>query len=250
MKFITILIILFSFNVFGQIDNLELPNVKFDTTLNIKRVGHFSYVLGYIEKYEQAAWVAYVLTSEDTLKVCTKRYSFKIDREVETGSANSSDYKGSGYDRGHLIPAADMRKDCASLQETYFYSNCSPQLPGFNRGKWRSLELWTRHLLRYYEKIYIVTGPILTDGLPTIGDNEVAVPNFFYKAIVMYDGTDYSAVGFVMPNKKTSRPLNDYIVPVNFIEALTGIDLFSNLSDDIEEKIESYRNEEVWINLN
>ena len=241
--------ILIGLNLYGQIENLELPNEKFDTILNIERIGHFSYVCGYIEEFEQSAWVAYNLTKEDTLITCTKRFSFKEDSEVSTKSANASDYKKSGYDRGHLLPAADMRKNYASCRETYFYTNCSPQLPGFNRGKWKSLESWTRDLLKCYEKLYIVTGPVLTKGLPTIGDNKVAVPNFFYKAIIMYDGSEYFAVAFLMPNKKINRPLSNYVVSIDLIEALTEIDFFSKLPDKIENDIESYQNQEIWVNL-
>ena len=97
--------------------------------------------LGYNEKYEQASWVAYVLTREEVESGMINRTdNFRVDTSISTGSANLADYRGSGYDRGHLAPAGDMKWNATAMSESFLMSNMSPQTPSFNRGIWRSLE--------------------------------------------------------------------------------------------------------------
>ena len=235
---------MFSLSGFSQLTNFEIP--KGDTLIHIE---HLFYNVGYSKEYKQSGWVAYHLVPKDTLVVYNKRKSFVKDKMYLGETATNEDYKKSGYDKGHLVPAADMRFDYYAYIETFFYTNCSPQLPAFNRGKWKTLENWTRGLLKYYKIIYIVTGPILQNQCHTIGKHKVVVPDYFYKVILGYDGENYSAVAFLMPNKKINDNLCNYIVSVNLIESLTKMDLFSELPDDIEKNIESYKNTELWEKL-
>ena len=133
---------------YSQIKFLEIP--KEDT---LTKVNHYYYEIGYSEKHEQSGWVAYSLSQKDTIITYDKRKKFSEDNYIETGSAKNTDYKKTGYDRGHLVPAADMRLSFGAYTETFLYSNCSPQLPGFNRGQWKVLESWTRNLLKTYKTI-------------------------------------------------------------------------------------------------
>lgn len=242
MKKIFIFLLLASFIVgFSQTKNLGVPN---NDTLDI--VNHYFYIIGYSEKHEQPGWVTYSLSQKDTVIKYNKRKSFTIDDLIVTKSATNSDYKNSGYDRGHMVPAADMRWDFSAYVETFKYSNASPQIPNLNRGKWKVLESKVRNLLQTYEIIYIVTGPILTNGLPTIGKNEVSIPNFYYKAIVVFDGVNYKGFAFLLPNKKTTYQLEDCMVTINFIEAMTGYDFFPHLPIDIENNVESMQSKKWW----
>jgi endonuclease G len=209
-------------------------------------VKHAYYMLSYNEKYEQANWVYYSLTDSMVLNSGEERSnSFKMDQLVATGSAKSSDYTKSGYDRGHLCPAADMGFSPISMQESFMMSNVSPQTPDFNRGIWKELETTVREWAKKEHHIYIVTGPIFKDNKGSIGTEEVLVPGYFYK--IIYDATDApKLIAFVLPNEKSNRPLTDFVVSTDAAEKLTGFDFFSQLSDDLETKLESRADLSGW----
>ena len=120
------------------------------------------YALGYIERHEQSAWVIYVISKEQVLAKNAERsnYSFRRDPAIPTGSASSSDYTRSGFDRGHLAPAADMAYSEQTMRDSFYMSNISPQRPGFNRGIWKDLESWTRQIVIKEQNTVIVTGPV------------------------------------------------------------------------------------------
>jgi|TARA_R110000782_G_scaffold1119_1_gene4073 endonuclease G, mitochondrial len=114
----------------------------------------------------------------------------------------------------------------------------SPQKPSFNRGVWKKLEEQVRDWAKTYDTIYVVTGPVLEDSLPTIGENKVSIPKYYYKVILEYKSNVTKAIGFILPNKKSSFPLNKFIVSIDSVEQMTGIDFFHQLPDSIENKIE------------
>jgi len=202
-------------------------------------VRHIYYTLSYNEKNEQANWVYYTLTDSMVINRGEERSnSFRMDKMVATGSAKSSDYTKSGYDRGHLCPAADMGFNPVAMQESFLMSNISPQTPDFNRGIWKELETTVRNWAKKERKIVVVTGPVFKDDKGSIGQEEVLVPGYFFK--VIYDTTDDSKlIAFVFPNAKSDRPLTDFAVSTDEVEKLTGYDFFSLLPDDLESKLES-----------
>ncbi|QEN03652.1 DNA/RNA non-specific endonuclease [Thiospirochaeta perfilievii] len=205
------------------------------------------YSLQYNEEYEQADWVYYRLTKDMVYGDEKRRDSFKVDSDIETGSAALKDYKSSGFDRGHLVPAADMKISKKAMSESFYMSNMSPQRPGFNRGIWKKLESFVRFWAVENEELYIVTGPVFTEETYlTIGENRVGIPEYFYKVILDYKGEEIKAIGFLLPNKKSSIPIMKYALSVNDIEDLTGIDFFYNLPDDIEEFIEKDIDINLW----
>ena len=188
--------------------------------------------------HEQAKWVAYEFTKAETFKKVNRTDNFKPDPKILTGSATSTDYKGSGFDRGHLAPAGDLSWSADAMSCSFFYSNMSPQTPSFNRGVWKKLEEQVRDWAKLYDTIYVVTGPILEDSLPTIGENKVSIPKYYYKVILEYKRNSTKAIGFILPNEKLSFPLNNFIVSVDSVEQITGIDFFHQLPDTIESEIE------------
>ena len=129
------------------------------------------------------------MTSEEVSRRAAKRGDdFRPDPAVPTGSATPQDYTRSGYDRGHLAPAADMSFSAKAMSESFYMSNMSPQAPQFNRGIWSKLEKQVRHFATKEKRIVVVTGPILpAEKNITIGANKVTVPQYYYK--VIYDTT-------------------------------------------------------------
>ncbi len=182
----------------------------------------------------------YHLLTKDRVAGSFKRTdNFRPDPKVTTGSASLADYKGSGYDRGHLAPAADMNWSKNVMSESSFMSNMSPQKPGFNRGIWKSLESIVRTWAIENDEIYIVTGPVLSDNLSAIGTNKVAIPAYYYKIILDYKEPEIKGIGFVVPNESSKISLDKYAVTIDSIENLAGIDFFPVLEDNLEENIES-----------
>jgi endonuclease G len=198
------------------------------------------YTINYNEEHEVPNWVSYELDQE-MLRNCTKRRNnFRPDPEVSTGTATNDDYKGTGLDRGHLVPAGDMKFSKFAMTETFYFSNMTPQPGKFNRGRWSQLENLIRSWAFLYEKIWIVTGPILREGLPSIGKlNHVSVPDQYFKVILRKDGESFSGIGFIMATDIPFPELDQYATSINEIESLAGFDFFQFIDDLEEEKIES-----------
>ena len=164
-----------------QYDNLSFGVPSRADTI-IDRPG---YALGYIEYHEQPAWVIYIMTkAEATTKRAKRTNKFRADPQIPTESATLADYRRSGYDRGHLAPAADMAFSGQTMADSFFMSNMSPQKPAFNRGIWKDLEALVRYFAITERKIVVVTEPILPkEKTVTIGANQVTVPTHYYKVI-------------------------------------------------------------------
>ncbi len=217
-------------------DQLQIPASKSGDEI----IQHKAYTLSYNEDHEQANWVAYVLTANETSSANNERTNkFLSDPLVKPKSATSADYENSGYDRGHLAPAEDMAWSKTTMRESFYYSNMSPQVPAFNRGVWKRLEELVRYWSTVYDSIYIVTGPVLANGLPSIGPDKVSVPNYYYKVILEYNSKGTKGIGFVLPNEASLATLKSFAVSIDSVEHLTGIDFFPKLPDEQENKIES-----------
>lgn len=205
------------------------------------------YTLRYNEEHEQAVWVAYRLSADSlSQEKFDRKDDFRRDPRVRTGSAELSDYRGSGYDRGQLAPAADFSYDEFALSQTFYMSNMSPQSPSFNRGIWKKLEEQVREWSLENSEIYVVTGPVLNKEFNTIGDNKVSVPEYYYKIILDIDKPGIKAIAFLLKNEKSSVPLNTFAVSIDEIEKLTGLDFFPSVPDDMENILEGKVNTDLW----
>lgn len=202
------------------------------------------YAFSYSEEKEQSEWVAYLLTEMDFSNRDFQRPFFIEDPKVKTHSADWRNYKNSGYDKGHLCPAGDRKSSYKLYEETFFTSNISPQLHDFNDGVWNRLEQKVRYWARKYDGIYVVTGGVLSDNLKTIGKEHVAVPNYFYKVLMTKDGK--RMIGFLVPHEDSEQPLYEFVVDVDAIEKLTGIDFFPKLPDGQENKMERSNDYKSW----
>lgn len=215
-------------------DRPEIPALQ-DGELLIEHPG---FCLVYDEVHEQARWVAYTLTDSKTHAVVSRSNNFREDPEVPTGSAGSADYRKSGFDRGHLAPAADMAWSEPSMDASFYYSNMSPQHPSCNRGVWKRLEEQVRRWAIQYDSIYVVTGPLLHSGLPVIGHNKVSVPEAYFKTVLRYDAEFSEVIAFVVPNEGSRADLKSFTITVDSLEQLNGTDFFPALTDSLENRIE------------
>lgn len=209
-------------------------------------VHHDGYSLSYNEAHEQAEWVAYELKKSHLFSINHKRPYFEIDKAVKTGAAHWRNYKNSGYDRGHLCPAGDRRYTKFAHDETFLTSNISPQEHKFNSGVWNRLEQKARYWARKYDGVFVVTGGVLKGNMKTIGDEDVSVPNQFYKVLIDNNTGKTKMIAFIMPHKDSKKPLYEFVVSVDAIEKLTGIDFFSELDDTIENKLEASTSYKDW----
>tara|TARA_R110002050_G_scaffold300769_1_gene472421 strand:- start:51480 stop:52286 length:807 start_codon:yes stop_codon:yes gene_type:complete len=209
-------------------------------------VHHEGYSLSYSESHEQAEWVAYELKKSHVSNTNFKRPYFEIDEAVKTGAADWRNYKKSGYDRGHLCPAGDRRYSQFAHDETFLTSNISPQEHQFNAGIWNTLEQKVRYWARKYDGVFVVTGGVLKGEMKTIGDEHVSVPNQFYKVLIDNNTGKTKMIAFLMPHKDSNKPLYEFVVSVDTIEKLTGIDFFSELDDAIENKLEASSSYKGW----
>ncbi|MBQ9621785.1 MAG: DNA/RNA non-specific endonuclease [Treponema sp.] len=222
------------------------------TDHQLRNFEHYS--LCYRESYEQAEWSAYCLTEEELVKNAKRSDDFRSDPEITTGSATPSDYKKSGYDRGHLSPAADFAFDEKAMSETFYMSNMSPQKGNLNRGLWKDLESKVREWAEIFGRVYVVSGPILekpAEEYNSIGENKVSVPEFYYKVLLIplyedekdketpEDAQSVTMLAFILPNEKCGEILDYYEVTVDEVEKRTGLDFFSLLEDSLENELEA-----------
>ncbi len=241
-KILLFLLIGFVFSTFADCD-FGIPS---ETDLHLKKQG---FSLGYSYKYRQAVWVSYTLTSENLLtRQVRRKDQFRADPAVKRRPVRPKDYARSGYDKGHLAPAADMTYSVTSMNNSFLMTNISPQLPGCNRGIWKRLESQVRRWTLSEEKLYIITGPIFSRRPARMKKSRIPVPVAFYKVIL--DLTPpMKMIGFIVPNETSKRRLASFAVSVDEVERLTGYDFFSDLDDDIENHLEQTCNWQSWMNI-
>ena len=216
------------------------------TSTSNQVVHHEGYSLSYSERHEQSEWVAYELKKSQLSKANFKRPYFEIDRAVKTGAAHWYNYKNSGYDRGHLCPAADRKYSKSAFDETFLTSNISPQEHEFNSGIWNSLEQKVRYWAFKFDGVFVVTGGVLNNGLESIGDEKVSVPKQFYKVLMDYNSKTPKMIAFLLPHKNSNESLYTFVVATDSIESLTGLDFFPKLEDSLENKLEANSDFKKW----
>ncbi|XP_034945318.1 endonuclease G, mitochondrial [Chelonus insularis] len=224
----------------GQIMKYGFPG--FDTIRSFD-----DFVLSYDRRNRVAHWVFEHLTKEKLQPVENVDRStceFKADESIHPYfRSNNSDYKGSGYDRGHLAAAGNHKGCQKHIQQTFFLSNMAPQVGhGFNRHSWNRLEKYVRGLTKIYSDVYVCTGPLYlpkrdSDGkkyvrYEVIGSNHVAVPTHFYKIIVGEKDSKYEMEAYVMPNAPIddNTPLTSFLVPPESVERAAGLLFFDKLA--------------------
>lgn len=207
------------------------------------------YLLAHSPEHKNPLWVIERLTRERATSKVVPRYDkFQADPGLAKGKRSElSDYRGSGYDRGHMAPSADMRWDRNAMIECFYLSNMVPQVgEGMNRGIWKDLEEYVRNWAIDRGEIFVFTGPVYYGGVTkTIGKNRVAVPSHLYK--IVYDPARKEAVAFTMPNQALNpSDMPSYIVTIREIEAWTGLDFLTALDAETQNAVETARPERLW----
>lgn len=208
------------------------------------------HLLAHSPEYKTPLWVIERLTAEKANGSAAKRESvrFQADPDLAKGErAELADYKGSGYDRGHMAPAADMKWGLQAMKECFYLSNMVPQVGvGMNQGIWKDLEENVRTWAINRGELYIFTGPIYGSGIKkTIGKNGVAIPTHLYK--IVYDPDKNEAIAFLIPNEKLkSSDMPKYIVTIRDVEEKTGLDFLSNLEKSLQDTIETEKAKGLW----
>ncbi len=222
---------------------LELPrNVKERVEQVIE---HLGYTTSYNNTWLIPNWVAYDLTAAEVKGDVPRQQGFTPDPQVKGATAVHEDYTRSGYSRGHMAPAADMRWSEQAMEESFYLSNVCPQKADLNAGHWERVERMARRLAGE-SVVYICCGPLVEDNAERIGRHGVVVPARFFKVLCMQRKNKWQAIGFVMPNEKCSGSVFDYAMSVDEVEALTGLDFFYQLPDNVENAIEATWSQKDW----
>ena len=225
------------------IKDLYIPDFKPEQSSQTLHYTGFS--LSYNNNTKIANWVGYELTADETVSKVKRVNKFVKDPNV-MNSATNKDYLKSGYDRGHLAPAADMGWSEKSMFESFYYSNMTPQEPSFNRGIWKELEEKCRNWAQRDSAIIIVTGPIVSGEEKKLGNTGIVIPNYFVKAILYPFSEKPHSIGFVIKNEGSLKQLKEFSITIDSLETLTGFDFFQQLPDNIENQIESEYDLNYW----
>ena len=185
------------------------------------------------------SWTAHELTPERLMGGAARHRYFRQD----TGARNA-DYRGSGYSRGHMVPAEDLAWSEEAVRSTYALSNVVPQTQSVNAGVWREIEIAVREIAARSDAVYIVTGPIFAGaGDETIGPGQVAVPTHTFKVVLALEGEQKSMYAAIVPNAPLGRRTSpaDFTTTVEEVERLTGLDFFGALDQDEQRRLEPVR---------
>lgn len=189
----------------------------------------------YSKKHHQAIYAKYVVKPANVYGKVKRLNYFKTDVKIDS-SLSASDYRYSGFDRGHLKPAAVSKSSLDEMKESFLLSNISPQNSKLNRGVWKSIEEYTRGLLKTNDSITVYTGTVfpLLKGFNRLGDSKITIPKFFFKAVLL---SDSSTVAFLCENDSIQGAISNYVTTVNKIEKKIRQDLFPGLPECFEDKL-------------
>lgn len=209
-------------------------------------IHHKGYTVSYNKDLKIPNWVSYELTRQETKGKEKRSDNFIADPLVKGAIATNADYARSGYDKGHMAPAADMKWSPEVMKESFYFSNMCPQHPQLNRRGWKNLEEKIRDWAIADSAIIIICGPIINQSSRTIGKNKVAVPERFFKVVLSPFVKPVRGIGFLFNNRQAVEPLSTYAVTIDSIEKLTNMDFFSPLPDEIENEVEANADYYQW----
>lgn len=222
---------------------MELPAVRKTDVILV----YHGFVVCYNTTRLIPDWVAYELTAEELSGEVPRARGFSMDLDYKAPQAMREDYSYSGWDKGHMAPSADMKWSQVAMNESFYLTNICPQDPVLNGRDWHTLEKYVRGWASKFGSVWVVCGPYVTvNASGTIGERKVTVPDGFFKAVLRREGKEWHSIAFLFTNDSSKQPVRDAVVSVNEVEALTGLDLFTNLKRRIEEKVESQADWEDW----
>ncbi|NJR37904.1 MAG: DNA/RNA non-specific endonuclease [Leptolyngbyaceae cyanobacterium CSU_1_4] len=235
---------------------LGLPSSATSFNANDYLISRPQYVLSYNRSKAIPNWASWQLNQ--TWLGSRPRIPFEPDQTLPSSweKVSPNDYTGSGFDRGHVVPAADRNKTADDSRAVFLMTNIFPQAPDNNQGPWAQLESYCRDLVAQGKELYIVAGGAGEGGTGekgtkgTIAQGQVSVPAFTWKVVVVSDRPGSGQAGItkqtrviavILPNKQGINSVNwrEYRTSVNQVEELTGYDLLSNIPELIQEAIEA-----------
>ena len=225
-----------------------LPAAKFEIPISkgdipevyLERMG---YAVSFNPHTNIPNWVAWELNPERLVERESRSDKFLPDPDIDASKAITTDeYKGSGWDRGHMCPAGDNRWHWRAMDESFYMTNICPQNHNLNRGDWKELEEACRRWAAN-ESVYIVCGPILykTPKYGYIGNkHQIRIPDAFFKVVLTgVESGRPRAVGFIYKNESGNYKRDKYVNSIDEVERITSLDFFSALPDKVEERVES-----------
>lgn len=223
-------------------DSKKAINSELQSTDDV--IEYLGYSVSYNKERKIPNWVSYeLLASETDGPYSRKGKNFRQDPSLSLSQADDNDYRNSGWSRGHMAPAGDFKWSDDAMWDTFYFTNCCPQNQSLNAGQWNTLEQKVRDWAKRFGKVYVVTGPIIGKNIyGTIGNNRVVVPDEFFKAVLAND----QAIAFVMHNHNNNENMQKCAMSVDDLEALTGIDFFSELDNNFENQVEATYNLRNW----
>ena len=223
---------------------IEIPHTQKNVPERVLEKSN--YTVSFNREMNIPNWVAWSITSEELIERESRTNNFQPDPELPVHEAvTTDDYKNSGYDRGHMCPAADNKYHWRAMDESFYMTNICPQNHNLNAGVWSTLEQQCRRWAHGDTVVHIVCGPILYDGAKSryIGTKHlVRVPDAFFKVVLIgYEQGTPQGIGFIFENKAGKKAISHYVCTINEVENITGFDFFPLMEDVVEERVESMK---------
>ena len=227
-------------------DSNALLEVSMPTTQDGAIIKYPGFTVNFNSDKHTPNYVAWELTRDRIDGPYKRSNNFRTDEAV-VGCPTPEDYRRSGYDRGHMAPAADMKLSRHAMDACFYLTNTCPQSQHLNTGPWRKLEEATRRWAARDSALIVICGPILTDHITeTIGATKVAVPKRFFKVILAPYANPPRGIAFVMSNLVQPGGMQTAATSIDEVESITGLDFFAALPDDIEAQVEAQNNFNQW----
>ena len=223
---------------------LETVNIPGNLPSQVKE--YLGFTLSFNKENKTPNYVAWELLNEETQGDEGRSNNFWTDEDLE-GCPTTKDYTGSGFDRGHLCPAADQKWNPQAMSDCFVMANICPQDHALNAGAWATLENKERQWAQRDSALMIIAGPIYTDSdTQRIGAAKVRVPSAFFKVLAAPYLDEPRGIAFVYPNMKSPGNMENYAMSIDELERLTGFDFLPALPDDVENKVESTFSFKEW----
>lgn len=224
----------------------ELLNVAIPSHLPSQIKDYEGFRVSFNRDNRTPNWVAWELLASETEGDVGRYNTFWSDPDIE-GCPSTYDYRNSGYDRGHLCPAADQKWSSKAMEHCFSLANMCPQDHSLNTGAWKTLEGKERIWAQRDSSIIIISGPIYSDGdRKRIGDAGVRVPGAFFKIFAAPQLESPRGIAFIYPNMTAPGNMENYVTTIDEVEQITGFDFLAVLPDDIENEIESKSSFKEW----
>ena len=189
---------------------------------------------------------AYELVVNELNGTAERGNEFMADPGVK-GCPEPVDYAGSGFDRGHLVPAGDLKWSQQAMRQSFLMTNVAPMRKALNVGGWAKLEEKVREWTQRDSALLVFTGPVVSNGDSTLAGGRVTIPSNYYKVVLAPCVRPVRAIAFIYPNGRSGGRLRQYAVSVDEVERRTGLDFFPYLPAEEQQRIESPVNLDAWL---